>query len=363
MKPGDKIFLWTVCLLAFAGIFILISASIGLLVKKGPDFYETIFGQLGFGIGLGSVFFLITSKVKYSIWKKLALPIFLLSFLATAIVLLPNIGVSHGGAKRWIDIGLISFQPSELLKLGFVIYLSAWMVARKSDIKSFKFGFIPFAVIISFISALLILEPDIGSLGVIIIASMGMFFLGGGKLKQIGILMLVGLIIFFILVQIEPYRMNRIITFFDPSFDAKGISYQLRQSLIAIGNGGIFGRGFGMSVQKFSYLPEPIGDSIFSVFAEEFGFVGCFFLLALFLFFTYRGFYIASRAPDDFGRLLGAGIVILIIGGVFINIGSMVGILPLTGVPLLFVSKGGSALMMVLAEAGILYNISKYKKQ
>lgn len=156
--------------------------------------------------------------------------------------------------------------------------------------------------------------------------------------------------------------MNRIITFLDPSFDQTGIGYQLKQSLIAIGSGGIFGRGFGMSIQKFNYLPEPIGDSIFAVFGEEFGFVGSVFLVSLFLFFIYKGFSLALRAPDDFSRLLGAGIVILIAVGSFINIASMVGILPLTGIPLVFISKGGSAMAITLAELGVLFNISKHSK-
>jgi cell division protein FtsW len=160
----------------------------------------------------------------------------------------------------------------------------------------------------------------------------------------------------------EPYRMNRITIFLNPSVDQTGIGYQLKQSLIAIGSGGIFGRGFGMSIQKFNYLPEPIGDSIFAVFAEEFGFVGVAALLGLFIFFLYRGFSIALRAPDDFGRLLGTGIVVLIIVESLVNIGAMVGILPLTGIPLIFVSKGGSALAVALTEIGVLLNISKHRK-
>jgi cell division protein FtsW len=191
---------------------------------------------------------------------------------------------------------------------------------------------------------------------------MFLFFLGGGRLAQLAILMLLGIGLLFFLVKTEPYRMNRITTLFHPSQDPQGISYQLRQSLIALGSGGVLGRGFGMSVQKFNYLPEPIGDSIFAVFGEEFGFIGSVFLIGLFLFFLYRGFSIALRAPDEFGRMLGAGIVILIIVESFINIGAMIGVLPLTGIPLLFVSRGGSAMAITLAEIGVLLNISKYSR-
>jgi len=212
------------------------------------------------------------------------------------------------------------------------------------------------------VAAVLIKEPDVGTLGVIAITSIVMFFLAGGKLSHIALVIILGAALIYILVLIEPYRMNRIITFLNPSFDPNGISYQLRQSLIAIGSGGIFGRGFGMSVQKFNYLPEPISDSIFAVFAEEFGFIGALLIIGIFMFFLYRGLSISIRAPDDFGRLLGAGIVILIITESLVNISAMLGILPLTGIPLIFVSKGGSALAVAMMEIGVLLNISKFRK-
>jgi len=358
----DKVFFWTVGVLVLAGLFILISASMGLLTREGPTFYKTIFQQIISGIVVGLILLYFTSKINYKAWKKFALPFFIFSFLLTIIVFVPHIGFGSGGASRWIKLGPLFFQPSEILKFGFMVYLSSWIVSRKAEIKSFKFGFLPFVAIIAFVSLLLILEPDIGTLGVLAISSMFLFFLGGGRFAQLAILMLLGIGLIILLVKIEPYRMNRITTFFHPSQDLQGISYQLRQSLIALGSGGIFGRGFGMSLQKFNYLPEPIGDSIFAVFGEEFGFIGSIFLIGLFLFFLYRGFSIALRAPDDFGRMLGAGIVILIIVESFVNIGAMTGVLPLTGIPLLFVSRGGSAMAITLAEIGVLLNISKYRK-
>jgi cell division protein FtsW len=358
----DKVFFWTVGVLVLSGIFILVSASIGLLTKEGTDFYSTIFQQIVLGVGGGLVLLYITSRINYKIWKKFALPFFIFSFLLTLLVFVPHIGFEYGGASRWIKLGPLFFQPSEILKFGFIIYLSSWIVSRKSEIKSFKFGFLPFLTMVAFVGFLLIKEPDIGTLGVLAISSMLLFFLGGGKFTQLAVLMLLGIGLLILLVKIEPYRMDRIITFFNPSHDPQGIGYQLRQSLIAIGSGGIFGRGFGMSVQKFNYLPEPIGDSIFAVFGEEFGFIGSVFLISLFLFFLYRGFSIAQGAPDDFGRLLGSGIVILIIIECFVNIGAMIGIIPLTGVPLIFVSRGGSAMAVTLAEIGVLLNISRYRR-
>lgn len=359
----DKVFFWTVGVLVLTGLFILISASMGLLTREGPTFYKTIFQQIISGVVVGLILLYFTSKINYKTWKKFALPFFIFSFLLTIAVFVPHIGFDSGGARRWIKLGSLFFQPSEILKFGFMVYLSSWIVSRKSEIKSFKFGFLPFVAITAFVSLLLILEPDIGTLGVLAISSMLLFFLGGGKFTQLALLMLLGIGLLILLVKIGPdYRMDRITTFLNPSQDPQGIGYQLKQSLIGIGSGGIFGRGFGMSIQKFNYLPEPIGDSIFAVFGEEFGFIGSIFLIGLFLFFLYRGFSIALRAPDDFGRMLGAGIVILIIVESFVNIGAMIGVLPLTGVPLLFVSRGGSAMAMTLAEIGVLLNISKYSK-
>jgi cell division protein FtsW len=361
-KNPNKIFFIAAGILVLAGFFILASASMGLLTREGTSFYKVLLQQFFFGIVVGGVLFLIASKIHYKNLKKFALHIFILSFLLTALVFVRGIGFEHGGSKRWIKIGLIFFQPSEILKFGFIIYLSAWIASRKSKIESFKSGFLPFLIIIALVGLLLILEPDIGTLGVIALSGLLLFFLGGGRFTQLAALILLGLGILYVLILLEPYRMNRIITFLDPSFDQTGIGYQLKQSLIAIGSGGIFGRGFGMSIQKFNYLPEPIGDSIFAVFGEEFGFVGSVFLVSLFLFFIYKGFSLALRAPDDFSRLLGAGIVILIAVGSFINIASMVGILPLTGIPLVFISKGGSAMAITLAELGVLFNISKHSK-
>ena len=353
-------FFWTVCALVFIGFFILTSASAGLLIKsEGANFYDTIFRQIIFGL-VGFALFFLAIKIDYHVWAKFALPIFIFGFFLTLLVFIPNVGLSHGGAKRWVNLGSISFQPSELLKFGFITYLAAWIASRKLYIKSFKKSFLPFLIIVAFAGALVALEPDIGTLGVILAGGIALFFIGGGRATHFLIMMGVIGVIFSILIYLEPYRMERILVFMNPSYDPQGAGYQLRQSLIAIGSGGIFGRGFGISIQKFNYLPEPIGDSVFAVFGEEFGFTGSLFLIGLFMFFLYRGFSIALKASDDFGRLLGVGIVILIVMQSFINIAAMIGILPLTGLPLIFVSKGGSALIMALFEAGVLLNISKH---
>jgi cell division protein FtsW len=359
----DNVFLGTVFVFLLIGFFILTSASMGLLARTaGADFSTIIFQQIIYGLVgcIGLYFFAF--KFDYKILRRFSLPLLIFGLVAASLVFLPKVGFSHGGASRWISVGPFFFQPSEFLKLGLIVYIAAWISSKKRNIGDFKTGFLPFAVILAAAGILLILQRDMGTLGVVIISCVSLFFLGGGKIRHL----LVGLAIigiaFASLVYFEPYRMNRITVFLNPSYDPQGAGYQLRQSLIAIGTGGITGKGFGMSSQKFTYLPEPVSDSIFAVFAEEFGFVGSFILLCLFLFFLYLGFSISIRAPDDFGRLLGAGIVIMIVVQSLINVAAMAGIFPLTGIPLVFVSKGGSSLIAALVEAGILLNISKNRR-
>jgi len=221
---------------------------------------------------------------------------------------------------------------------------------------------LPFVLLLGLVSSILLLQPDTGTVLVLFVTAVAMFVAAGARFRDIAGLGLFSIIAFAALASVRPYVMDRLLTFFNPSLDPLGSSYQIQQSLIAIGSGEIFGRGFGQSVQKFDYLPEPIGDSIFAVFAEEFGFIGAAFLISLFLFFTLRGLKIAGRAPDQFGGLVVVGIVILITSQSFINIGSLIGVLPLTGLPLLFVSHGGSALFFALLGVGIILNISRYAK-
>ncbi|MFH1956159.1 MAG: putative lipid II flippase FtsW [Patescibacteria group bacterium] len=358
-KKYDKVFVFTVALLLLTGLFVFFSASMGLLNREGASFSNILFKQILFGIVQGLILLIITSKIHYKKWKKISLPLFLFSFLLTVLVFEPHLGFGHGGAKRWLDFGFFTFQPSELLKYAFIIYLASWLISRKEDIKSFRFGLLPFLVVSAFVGIVLILQPDIGTLGVIALTSAAMFFMAGGKPAQLAIIIFLGISLVVALAFIKPHAMSRMTVFLNPSADLQGIGYQSHQSLIAIGSGGLFGRGFGMSIQKFNYLPEPVGDSIFAVFAEEFGFVGSLFLISLFLFFLFRGSRIVMQTKDPFARLLGSGIVILIVLQSFINIGAILGILPLTGLPLIFISQGGSALAMALAGIGILLNISK----
>jgi len=359
----DRTFLITVIALVVVGFFIFSSASLGLLARDGARFSSVAFSQIFLGIFLGSISLLVMTRVQYRKLKKYSLPIFITSIFATLLVFIPGLGVEYNGATRWISILGLSIQPAEFLKLGFVIYFAAWLSGVRDKLHTFGYGVLPFIVLSIIIAFPLLMQPDTGTLIVIYAAGFSMFIAAGARIRDIFIIIGTGILGAATLIFLRPYIMERILAFIDPSQDPLGSSYQIQQSLIAIGSGGWFGRGFGQSIQKFNYLPEPIGDSIFAVVAEEFGFIGAFIIISLFLFFAFRGLRIASKSPDHFSGLLVIGIVILIVTQSFINIASMLGIFPLTGLPLLFVSHGGSALFFTLLSVGIVLNVSKYTRK
>ena len=302
------------------------------------------------------------SVVPYEFWKKFSMPAFILSSILTALVFVPGIGWMHGGANRWIHIGSFNLQPSEILKIGYVIYLAAIFSKYKNKIASIKYGFLPFILISSVVGIILVLQPDNDTFFMIFFAGLCMYYVAGARKKHILILVLMGVIGMGVIFLTRPYVRDRVMTFINPSKNPLTSGYQIQQSLIAIGSGGLMGKGFGQSTQKFSFLPEAMSDSIFAVAGEEFGFLGSVLLIVLFLFFTLRGLKIAANTEDLFGRLTIIGLVILIITGSFFNIAAMLAILPLSGTPLLFVSHGGTALFLTLAEVGIILNISKNRK-
>jgi cell division protein FtsW len=364
MKSGkiDKPFLISVIILVVAGFFIFSSASLGLLARNNIQYSSIIFNQTFFGLFLGTVCLIITSRIPYKFWRKYSLYLFILGLALSAMVFLPKIGLSHGGAKRWLLIAGHSFQPAEILKFSCIIYIAAWLSGIKDEVKTFKYGFLPFIIILAIVGSVLLNQPDLDTFLIIAASGMAMFITAGAKWRHVLLLVIGAVAAVALMAYMKPYVRSRIDTFLNPSSNSLGSSYQIQQSLIAIGSGRLTGRGFGQSVQKFNYLPEQIGDSIFAVEAEEFGLVGSITLILIYLFFAYRGFKIAGKSADSFGGLLTVGIVILIISQSFNNIASMLGVAPLSGSPLLFVSQGGTALMVTLAEVGIIFNISKYKK-
>src|SRR3989344_4907924 len=359
LRNSDRELFWTVIILFIGGILILSSASIVLSEKNFGTFYYYTLRQIVLGGVVGFLGLFAAMKIPYRVWRRVSVPMMVGSFILLALLLIPQFGFSHGGATRWLSLGFINFQPAEILKLAFVVYLASWLDARRSDVGSTAYGLMPFSLMIALVGVFLVMQPDIGTLIVIIATAGIMYLLGGGRWHQVGILAVFGIVVGFFLIQLKPYLLNRIWVFFNPNFDPSGIGYQMTQSLIAIGSGGIFGRGFGMSVQKYSYLPESMGDSIFAVYLEEMGFVGAILLVGAFLFFLWRGFLVARRAQDSFGKLLAVGITVSIFIQAFINMAAISGLLPLTGIPLPFVSYGGTSLMVTLISAGILLNISR----
>jgi cell division protein FtsW len=358
-KKPDLVFLGIVVALTLAGFFIFVSASLGLLVRSGTPLGAAILNQFLFGIVLGGALCLGCALLPYERWRRYSPWLFLAALILSALVFVPGLGFEHGGARRWILVGQFTFQPAEFLKFALIIYAAAWLAALGERRTTPQSVILPVFLMLAVAGGLLIAQPNTSTLLVICIAVGAMFFVVGARVRDLALLALVTLASLGALVAMRPYLYERVLTFLDPSRDALGASYQIQQSLIAIGSGGVAGRGFGQSVQKFEYLPEPIGDSIFAVAAEEFGLIGAVVLIAFFLAFALRGFRIAARAPDSFGALLAVGFAVLIVSQSFINIAAMLGLVPLTGTPLIFVSKGGSALLFALAEAGIIINVSK----
>ena len=360
-KPVDKLFLSLTIVLILTGLFVFSSASLGLLAREGIEFSAVILNQL-FGLFIGTIVMVIAMYIPPRVLHKYAYHLFGAAALLTLLVYIPGVGSTHGGASRWIDLGAVTLQPAETLKLGFVLAFAAWITMVKQHTRSWKHGVLPLCVLLGICALLLVFQPDLGTFLVIAATGMGMFIAGGGKWRHVttiaggaaGVLLVLGLAF--------DYVQRRLLTFIDPAADALGAGYQIQQSLIAIGSGQWFGRGFGQSVQKFNFLPEPVGDSIFAVFAEEWGFIGACFLIALFLAFALRGFKIAGSATTIFGAMVTVGIVLLITIQSFINIAAMLGIFPLTGMPLLFVSQGGTALMITMGAVGIILSISRNER-
>ena len=357
---ADKALIIAIFFLLGFGLIILSSASTEVSRENFNKPYYYFFHQLIYGVGIGLIFFFVCQKIHYRFWKKAAIFILFLSITALILVFVPGIGFGYGGGERWIDLRLFSFQSSELVKLGFIIYLAAWLEKRKTEVRKFSQSTLPFLLIMGIISFLIIRQTDIGTLGIIVIIGLVVFFTAGAKISHILGIVLVGSIGLFAFIKLFHYGINRVLTFFHPEIDPLGIGYQINQALLTIGSGGLFGIGLGHSRQKYNYLPSPASDSIFAITAEEMGFIGAGFLIILFLFLALRGFRIAKNSPDRFAGLTAIGITSWLVFQAIINIGAITGLIPLTGITLPFVSYGASSMIMSLAGAGILINISKH---
>jgi cell division protein FtsW len=361
-KPDYTLILIIAVILVF-GLVMLSSASSFLGFEKFNDSNYYLKHQLLYGLSIGLVAFFLLSKIDYHVWKKYALFFMILNVFLLLAIFIPGLGFGYGGARRWIQVGFFTIQPSEILKLVFVLYLSTLFAKNIEHIKDPNYSLMPFLVILGTSAILIMMQPDMGTLITIILIALSIYFVAGASWKHLLWFILGSGGLFLLLIKIAPYRTARLTVFLNPAIDPQGIGYHINQALLAIGSGGFFGLGLGHSRQKLLYLPEVTGDSIFAIIAEEVGFLFALVLIALFLTLMYKGFQIAKRAPDAFGRLVATGITAWFVLQAFINIAAMVTLVPLTGIPLPFVSYGSSALAISLAAVGILVNISKQTNQ
>jgi cell division protein FtsW len=358
--PDVYIVLITMMLLSI-GVTMVYSASTVIAFHDYGDKFYYLYRQLIFA-GLGLVAMFVTLHIDYWVWKKYAVVGLIICFALLLIVLIPGVGVVRGGARSWLGIGSLGIQPSEFMKLTMIIFLAKVLSENQVRLNHFWTGLFPLLGILALAFGLIMLQPDLGTGAVLLGAALIVIYMAGARLSHLTALMLTGVGGFVALIIAAPYRMKRITAFMDPWSDPLGAGYQAIQSLYAIGPGGLLGLGFGQSRQKFSYLPEPQTDFIFSIVAEELGFIGGSFILLLFLLLFWRGIRVAIMAPDAFGSLLAAGIIGIIGVQVFINIGVVIGLMPVTGITLPLISAGGSSLTLLLTAIGVLLNISRHER-
>jgi len=359
---GDHVLLMAIAGLTLFGWLMLASASSVVAQKYHADAFYFVKHQMIYGGSFGLGLFLIGYFVPYRWWRKLAFPAIVLALVLLILVFIPGLQVSAGGAARWIGVGPFTVQPSEVTKLAFILYLAALMEKKGEDVKDFNKSVIPFIVMLLIISGLIMMQPDMGTLLLITLVAASMIFVAGIRIRHLAMIGLGGLAMFAFFLNTTRYRLERIMVYLHPELDPQGIGYQINQALLAVGTGGLWGLGFGRSRQKYYYLPEPAGDAIFAVLAEEFGLIRSIFVIMIFGLIGWRGWLIARQAPDTFGRLLATGITAWILLQAFINIGSILAITPLTGIPLPFISYGGSALATLLFASGVLLNVSQYTR-
>lgn len=357
----DYLFLLTFGVILVFGLVVLSSASSDLGKIKFDDTYYYLKHQAAYGLSFGLVGFCVTYFIYYKHYKKVALWLLLLSILILAVMLFTPLGRTLGGSTRWLSLGLFTLQPSELLKVTFIIYLAAWLSRPGTNRKNnFVSGLLPFLLLVGLVASMLILEPATSTVVILLCSALIVYFMSGAKFTYIALTVLIGAVGLAGLIYVTPYRFERFTSFLSPDQDIEGRGFHLSQALITIGSGGLTGVGYGQSANKYNYLPESIGDSIFAIIAEEFGFVGAAGLIFAFFILLLRGFLIARNVRDEFGKLLMVGLLCLIGIQVFVNIGAISGLLPITGVTLPFISYGGTSLAVLMTTVGIMANISKY---
>lgn len=361
-KPVDKIFLIITGILLLSGLGVFLSASLSLLSINPEKFRSILFNQLILGFLGGVVGIVVIMHISYRELRSWGYLIGAAGIIITALVFIPGLGFSHGGATRWLNLGPLSFQPVELLKYCVVVAYAAWLSVHHQKISNYRYGLIPILVVLGVTGGVLLAQPDTDNFMIIVVTCLSMYFISGARWRDIGIVILLGAVGVAGIIMMRPYILERIKVFMDPTHDPLGSSYQVQQQLIALGSGKITGRGFGQGIQKFKYLPQPLGDSIYAVAGEEWGFVGSVMIIVLYLAFFLRGIRIAIKVPDMFGKLIVFGIMVVIAGQSFLHIASSIAVFPLSGLPLVFISHGGTALALALCAIGLVFNISRYTK-
>ncbi len=364
MRKAYKVnnFLWSLTfVILIVGLISLVSASSVIGEQQHGDVFYFVKKQLLQGIVLGLFLAWIIMKIDYRKWKKLAVGLLIVNILFVLLAFVPGFQVTGVASRRWIRLGPFSAQPSEFLKVTFILFVSA-LLARfslKERRKILGKPFIWYLLMLAIIGTILIKQPSTGTLLVLGLSTLTMYFAAGMSNKQFFLLVLIGVLVLSLVISHSGYRRNRILSFLSAQSDPMGKGYQILQSLIGIGSGGIKGVGFGRSVQKFNYLPQSHTDAIFSIIAEEFGFIGSTFIIVLYSLFLGIGLQIAKNSPDKFGKFLALGLTTNVVFQAMINIGAMCKLLPITGIPLPFISYGGSALVTNLVSVGILSNIAR----
>jgi len=359
-KHADRLFLFYIFSLLVFGLAALMSASAPAGYEKFQDTYFFVKRQLIFGILPGLVLFLSAARVNYLYFKKLSWPIYILTIVLLVLVFIPGIGSIINGSRSWLDIFGYTFQPAELAKLGLIIILAKLLSETKRNLADWRAGLLPVLFFVLPLLVLVLLQPDLGTLSILVMIILAMLYLAEVPRKYLAVMGLIGAVVMAGMIFAAPYRLQRLSTFLHPELDPQGVGYHINQAFLAVGSGGVWGLGLGHSRQKFQYLPEVSADSIFAVIAEETGFVFSAGLVILILLIGWRGLKIAKKAPDEFSTLLVAGVMVWFVWQSFLNIGAMVGVLPLTGVPLPFVSHGGSAMLVALLAVGMVASVSKH---
>lgn len=358
-KSVDYLFAGVIITLIIVGLFVFFSASLQSIGQA--KWNSLMLHQLVYSLFVGGSLLYVFSHFQYKKLSQYSIGLIVVAYTLCLLVFIPGLGMSHGGGQRWIDLGFTNFQPGETLKFATVIFFAVWFAKYKKKLNDLKYGVLPLLIVLSLVGGLFVAQKDIGTLMIICASAFAIFLASNTPPKYIVGVATLGIVFCILAATFIPHVRARVSTFTDYK-DPQGAGWQVRQSLIAVGSGGFTGKGYLQSVQRFSYLPEAHGDSIFAVASEELGFVGSTIIISLYVMFAILAMKIANKTPDDFGMLLVVGFTSMIVVQSFLNIGSVLSVIPFTGEPLTFMSQGGTSLVVAMASVGIILNISRYQK-